>query len=165
MIKFNVKENFPKENVRFIDFMPFFMDYKETNKVAKTIAKRIKKVDYIVMPESRGYLLGTIVAHKLKTNMIPIRKHGKLPNEFIGATEEYKTEYSTTKIDIPKIDIKNKTCYFIDDVYATGGTYKACKKLIKKMGGIMKGGICLYDVGISKNKEIYSLLTKEDIKE
>ena len=95
--------------------------------------------------------------------MIPIRKHGKIPGEFIGETIEYETEYSKEKIDIPKVDIKNKKCYFIDDVYATGGTYKACKELVEKMGGEMIGGFCIYDVEIGNNKDIKAILKASDI--
>ena len=37
-----------------------------------------------------------------------------------------------------RVDLNNKKCIFIDDVYATGGTYKACKKLVEQNQGIME---------------------------
>lgn len=163
IIKYNIEKNFPKKNVVFIDFMPTFTNYKIINKVAKEMVKNIKKADYIVSPESRGYIIGFAVSNKLKANLIPLRKHGKIPPNYVGASEEYKTEYSVETMDIPKIDLLNKKCVFIDDVYATGGTYEVSKKLVEKMGGKMVGGYCIYDVGINKNEEIRSLLSKEDI--
>jgi len=164
MIKYNVKKDFPEKGVVFIDFMPTFTNHELMNKIAKKIATEIKDAECIIMPESRGFLLGTLVASKLGINSIPIRKHGKIPEDFVGATEEYDTEYSKAKIDIPIVDIKGKKCYFIDDVYATGGTYRACKKLVETMGGDMVGGYCLYNVGIDDNNEIKCLLTINDIK-
>lgn len=162
-IKYNIENDFPKKNVKFIDFMPSFEDYETINQIAKEMAKEIETADYIVMPESRGFIIGTAVATELKANMIPIRKHGKIPPTYVGATEEYETEYSKEKIDIPKIDLKGKRCVFIDDVYATGGTYRVSKNLVEKMGGTMIGGMCIYDVGIDKNDEIKCLLTSKDI--
>lgn len=162
-ITYNIQKNFPQDNVTFIDFIPTFTNYKIMNKVAKQMARLIKHADYIIAPESRGFIIGSAVANKLKVNMIPIRKHGKIPPEYVGATEEYQTEYSTEKVDIPKIDLTGKKCVFVDDVYATGGTYKVSKKLIASMGGEMIGGVCIYNVGINENKEIRCLLSKEDV--
>lgn len=165
VIKYNVKNDFPVKGVKFIDFMPTFDNFNLMMSISYAIAEKILgSVDYIIMPESRGFLLGTFVAMQTMANMIPIRKHGKIPEDFIGATEEYETEYSKTMLDIPKIDLKGKRCYFIDDVYATGGTYRACKRLVEKMGGKMIGGHCIYDVGIEEQKEVECFLTKEDIK-
>ena len=38
-----------------------------------------KNIDYIIMPEARGFLFGSIVANELNIGCIPVRKKGKLP--------------------------------------------------------------------------------------
>ena len=57
-------------------------------------------LDYIVGIESRGFIMGAALAHKLGIGFIPIRKKGKLPAEVIA--EEYDLEYGTDKIEIHK---------------------------------------------------------------
>ena len=47
----------------------------------------------------------------------------------------YKTEYSETILDMPKIDLKGKKCIFVDDVFATGG-----------IGGVHRGAEQTWDV-------------------
>lgn len=166
-IKYNIKEDFPTEGVKFIDFMPTFSDLNLMKEIATTLCTIFKdiKVDYIVMPESRGYILGTLVANELGVDMIPVRKHGKLPVDYVGASYEYQTEYSTETLDIPKLDgLSGKTCIFIDDVYALGGTYYACKRLVEMCGANMFGGACIYSVGINENPEILCIMNKEDLR-
>ena len=164
-IKYNLKKDFPEEGVLFVDFMPTFMDMDLMAKLSYDISDVLEalSIDYVIAPESRGFILGTLVALRLGANLIPVRKHGKLPEEFISCSQTYNTEYSVATLDLPKCNLEGKNCIFIDDVYALGGTYNACKSLVESSGGKMLGGACLYDVGINKNDEIITYLTREDI--
>lgn len=164
-IKYNLKQDYPNEGVLFIDLMPTFMDMKLMNKLADTIVEATEglDIDTIIAPESRGYILGTLVAHKLNANIIPVRKHGKLPLEFVQDSYTYDTEYSTATLDLPKCDLNKKKCLFVDDVYALGGTYYACKRLVEHAGGALYGGACIYNVGINNNHEIISFIFPEDL--
>jgi adenine phosphoribosyltransferase len=49
------------------------------------------KVDVIVALEARGFLLGPIIASRLKVAFVPARKRGKLPGKCDFA--EYDKEY------------------------------------------------------------------------
>lgn len=164
-IKYNLKQDYPNEGVLFIDLMPTFMDIKLMNKLADTIVEAVESldIDTVIAPESRGYILGTLVAHKLNANVIPVRKHGKLPEDFIQGSYTYDTEYSTATLDLPKCDLKDKNCLFVDDVYALGGTYYACKRLVELAGGKVFGGACIYNVELNDNPEITSFLFPEDL--
>lgn len=164
-IKYNLKQDYPNEGVLFIDLMPTFMDMKLMNMLADAIVEATEclDVDTVIAPESRGYILGTLVAHKLNANVIPVRKHGKLPEDFIQGSYTYDTEYSTATLDLPKCDLKDKKCIFVDDVYALGGTYYACKRLVELAGGKVFGGACIYNVGLNDNPEIISFLFPEDL--
>ena len=164
-IKYNLKKDFPKEGVLFVDFMPTFMDMDLMTRLSYNISDVLEalNIDYVIAPESRGFILGTLVALRLRANLIPVRKHGKIPEEFVSCSHTYDTEYSTATLDLPKCDLEGKNCIFIDDVYALGGTYNACKFLVESSGGKMLGGACLYDVGINKNDEIITYLNRQDI--
>ncbi len=48
-------------------------------------------VDVIVGLESRGFVFGPLIAQKLRTAFVPIRKKGKLPGETAKVT--YQLEY------------------------------------------------------------------------
>ena len=166
-IKYNVVKDFPNKEVIFVDFMPTFMDINLMDEISRAIYSLIDKsrIDYIVMPESRGYILGSFVANKYHANPLPIRKHGKLPKECIQDSYTYQTEYSQETLDLPNVDLKDKFCFFIDDVYALGGTYYACERLVEKAGGKMLGGACLYNVGLNDNPRIFTFLNNKDIKD
>lgn len=49
------------------------------------------KIDVVVSLDARGFLLGSIIASKLKAAFVPARKQGKLPGECV--TAEYAKEY------------------------------------------------------------------------
>ena len=59
--------------------------------MASYIHKHCDKVDVIVGLESRGFVFGPMIAQKLKTAFVPIRKAGKLPGETVKVM--YKLEY------------------------------------------------------------------------
>ena len=165
MIKYNLEPDFPNEGVLFIDFMPTFMDLGLMNSLAENAIKTIdlSNIDYVIMPESRGYIFGTIVANKLGVDLLPVRKHGKLPERYVKMSYTYDTEYSQATLDLPIVDLEGKRCLFVDDVFATGGTYKACVQMVEHCGGTVIGGLCLYDVGINPDERVYCFLNSEDI--
>jgi adenine phosphoribosyltransferase len=49
------------------------------------------KIDVVVGLDARGFLLGPIIASRLKAAFVPVRKIGKLPGECVDA--EYQKEY------------------------------------------------------------------------
>jgi len=53
------------------------------------------KIDVIVALDARGFLLGPIIASRLKAAFVPVRKIGKLPGECVSA--EYAKEYGKVK--------------------------------------------------------------------
>lgn len=138
--------NFPSPGVEFKDMMPLLNDPDKLFKLVIALAKTIPdNIDVIVGPESRGFLLGILVAYNQHLRFVPIRKQGKLPGRTISCT--YDTEYSTDTLEIQKDIIKSgDNCWFIDDVYATGGTYEAAEELINKSNGFLLGGTTLLSV-------------------
>ncbi len=128
--------DFPKKGIIFKDITTLLKNSDGLNNAANLLydyakGKGITKVAGI---ESRGFILGGILASKLNAGFIPIRKPNKLPAEKISAT--YELEYGTDKIEIHKDAIEPGDIVLLhDDLLATGGTMEAAVKLIGKLGG------------------------------
>ncbi len=165
-ILYRIEKNFPIKGVNFVDLTPTLINGESFKKVSTELKNKILEynndIDYIVSPDARGFLWGTYVAALLEKPLIPIRKHGKLPPGAVMATINDTTEYSNIELDIPIVDLQNKKCIFIDDVYATGGTYKACKKLVEMHGGIMENAYVILDIRLT-NDNIISLITNNNL--
>ncbi|MEE2953965.1 MAG: adenine phosphoribosyltransferase [Bacteroidota bacterium] len=132
--------DFPKKGINFKDITSLLLDPQLTSDIVDAFALSFEKkdVDAIVGIESRGFLFGFLLAQKLNLPFIPIRKSGKLPGETISCS--YDLEYGSAEIEIHKKDIKEGWNVVIhDDLLATGGTALAAAKLIKILGGKIKG--------------------------
>ena len=166
-ILYRIEKNFPIEGVNFVDLTPTLTEKDHFKIVATALKDKILEkyddIDYIISPDARGFLWGTYVAALLEKPLIPVRKHGKLPPSSVMTTISDKTEYSNIELDIPITNLTNKKCIFIDDVYATGGTFKACQKLVEQNGGILNDAYVVLDILISQD-EVNSLITINDIK-
>jgi ribose-phosphate pyrophosphokinase len=107
----------------------------------------IDEVDYIVGLQSRGYLLGTIIAEKLNKGFIAMRKLDKVPTKENVVTEDFKTEYSDdTFAMIKDPNYEGKKCLIIDDLAATGGSFIAAANVAIKVGLKVVGFLATYDV-------------------
>ena len=68
-------QDFPAKGVKFIDISPKLADANDFNNIVNSMCKSIpNNVDYIVAPESRGYIFGTAVANRLGKGFVPVRK-------------------------------------------------------------------------------------------
>ena len=165
-ILYRVEKDFPLEGVNFIDLTPTLteLDYfkKTALRLKELILNNEKEIDYIISPDARGFIWGAYLAALLDKPFIPIRKHGKLPNSSVMFSTKDTTEYSSIELDIPIVDLKNKKCIFIDDVYATGGTYKACKKLVEQANGVMTNCYVVLNILLVGDK-VNSLITNNDL--
>lgn len=163
-LKYRKVSNFPEDGVMFYDFTSTFSDVKLMKEISSVFSDYILKeygnIDYIIMPQSRGYIIGSYLASYMNVDTIPILKYGKLPRESVLDSYVYKTEYSLDCLDLPNlnIDLKDKKCIFIDDVFATGGTYDCCKSMIEAYGGKVLCSLTILDVGISNNQENKSIM-------
>ena len=92
---------FPKEGIKFRDFMPVLADGKGLRILMKALQASLPvtedSFDAVAGLEARGFLFGPALAAMLGKGFIAIRKAGKLPPETIA--EEYDLEYGTEKGD------------------------------------------------------------------
>lgn len=148
-------EDFPVKGVKFIDISPKLADKEDFSNIINKMCSTVPEgTDYIIAPESRGYIFGTAVANKLDIGFVPIRKPGKLPDDLVLSVDYYK-EYGKDSLCLPKNDnYENKKFYFIDDVLATGGTLDASKELIEKCGGTFVGAGVYINIKALNNLDI-----------
>lgn len=131
----NIKD-FPKPGIVFRDITTLLKEPEGLKASFKSLVEYTKglKIDKVVGIESRGFMLGAMIAESLNAGFIPIRKPGKLPAETVR--EEYSLEYGTDAIEIHRDAIKmGENILLHDDLLATGGTAKAAVNLIEKLGG------------------------------
>ena len=128
--------DFPKPGIVFKDITPILKDQQLCSDIVEQFAEQCKDLalDAIVGIESRGFLLGFLLANRLGLPFIPIRKQGKLPAKTFE--QHYDLEYGSAAIEIHQDAFKPGARLLVhDDLLATGGTIAASSKLIQQMGG------------------------------
>ncbi len=147
-------ENYPKEGVIFRDITTLLKDKDAFKKAVDEMAARIDEdVDKIIGIEARGFILGAALAYKLNKGFVPVRKPGKLPWDKLS--ESYDLEYGQDSIEIHKdaIDPGEKVV-IVDDLLATGGTSKACLKLVRSLGGEVSSLLFLIELEGLKGRDL-----------
>ncbi|EAC9478675.1 adenine phosphoribosyltransferase [Listeria monocytogenes] len=135
-----IVNDWPKKGIVFKDITPLMNDGEAYRFATDKIVEYAKelKIDIIVGPEARGFIIGCPVAYALGIGFAPVRKPGKLPRETIEM--EYDLEYGTNKLSMHSDAIKpGKRVLITDDLLATGGTIEATIKLVEELGGIVAG--------------------------
>ena len=134
--KIRTVPNFPKQGIMFRDITTLLRDYSGLKKVIDLFEARYKdkEVDLVAGIESRGFLVASVLADRLKKGLVLVRKPGKLPAETLK--QEYDLEYGKDAIEIHKDAISSgQKVLLCDDLLATGGTSSAAANLIEKLGG------------------------------
>lgn len=128
--------DFPKKGIIFWDMTTLFRDPDGLRDVIDAFMKHYKgkNIDCIASIESRGFIIGGVIAYLLGVGFVLIRKKGKLPYDTIE--ESYEKEYGADTIEMHKDAIKKgDKVVILDDLLATGDTAMAACKLVKKLGG------------------------------
>lgn len=124
--------DFPIPGIQFKDVTTLFKDADRLRELSDVLYEMYKDkgITKVVGIESRGFIMGPVLATRLGAGFVPIRKPGKLPAETIEVS--YDKEYGKDTIQIHKDAIgENETVLIHDDLLATGGTMKAACELVK----------------------------------
>ncbi len=127
--------DFPKPGILFKDITPLLSNPIVFQNVIDRLALEFsdRGIDTIAAAEARGFLFGTPLALALNLAFVPIRKPGKLPYKTIA--QEYQLEYGTDRLEMHQDAIgPGRRVLLLDDVLATGGTIRACRKLVAQTG-------------------------------
>lgn len=165
-------EDFPKPGITFVDFFPIFSCPSLVKALATEHAAWLKatypSVSHVAGLDSRGFLLGPMIAAEMGVPFVPIRKKGKLPGECFGA--DYDLEYGSASIEVQKDRVpKDAVFVIIDDLLATGGTLAAAVSLLAATGATVAAAcvsIALSDLGgaskIIATCPVYTLINLTD---
>ncbi len=126
--------DFPIEGILFYDVTTLFKDPQTLQELSDELYEMYKDkgITKVVGIESRGFIMGPILATRLGAGFVPIRKPGKLPAETYE--ESYDKEYGKDIIQIHKDALEENDVVLIhDDLLATGGTMKAACNLVKRL--------------------------------
>jgi len=125
--------DFPKPGINFRDVTTLFKDPKCLEIMEEELYElyKDKGITKVVGLETRGYIMGSILARRLNAGFVMARKPGKLPATTIK--ESYSKEYGVDSIEMHLDALTPDDVVLIhDDLLATGGTIKAAWNLCKK---------------------------------
>src|SRR3989338_622511 len=147
-------QDFPQKGINFKDITPLLLDHEAFRYALQQMIHHFKnrKIDVIASAESRGFIIGSVLAYELKAGFVPLRKPGKLPYKTIN--QEFEKEYGKDSFEMHEDAIKpGENVLIVDDVLATGGTAKAAANLVEKLGGRIASFVFLVELGFLKGRE------------
>jgi adenine phosphoribosyltransferase len=130
--KIEFYQDFPIKGVEYIDLNPIYKDPKARDILVNKCIELINNIefDYLALIESRGFLIGSILADKLNKGIVLCRsKKNRLPGKI--QTIRHKLEYGEAVMQVQEGDGK---VLIFDDVLATGGTANGAFKVLSLSG-------------------------------
>ena len=161
--------DFPKRGILFRDIEPILENPEATSFVIEHLVAIAKEVGAtkIMAFESRGFMFGPTLAHKLHLPFRMLRKKGKVAGSTISG--KYELEYGEAELEMAEDAVAlNERVLLVDDLLATGGTSKAGMILIEKVGGVVAGLAYVIELaGLSGRKvlggyPVYTLVAYDD---
>ena len=131
--------NFPKEGVAFKYFYSLFVNRTNMEHLGKILQSKYTayEIDAVLPLESRGLVLGALLADRLQVSMIPMQKPGKIPGESISVayTKEYGTDEIQASVDLFSMLMTKKKKFYrfmvVDDLVASGGSVESVLKILE----------------------------------
>jgi adenine phosphoribosyltransferase len=146
--------DFPKPGIVFKDITPLLEDrtlFRRTMDVL-TVMCGDRPVDKVVAIESRGFIFGAVLASRLGTGFVPVRKPGKLPSKILKAS--YELEYGSDVLEVHADAVqRGEHVLVVDDVIATGGTARAVGQLMEALGATVTAYAFLIELTFLKGRD------------
>jgi adenine phosphoribosyltransferase len=146
--------DFPKPGIVFKDITPLLADADALRDATRAMAEPYQgaRIERVVGIESRGFILGAVVARELGVGFVPVRKPNKLPAT--KTSIEYALEYGTDTLEVHTDAVhKAPRVLVVDDVLATGGTARATCELMERIGARVVGLSFLVELSFLKGRE------------
>ena len=149
MYKEHIKEykDFPIEGINYLDINPIYKNPKVRDMLVSDCMDKIAYMippafDYIGVVESRGFLIGSILAHLLDNGLLLLRsKPGRLPGETKKIS--HTLEYGDSQMEVQTGE--GRVLVF-DDVLATGGTATGSINCLTEAGYTPTGALFLVEL-------------------
>lgn len=135
-------QDFPKPGVIFKHLTKIMADSTLYQYFCKCSLESVRPMTYqfnkILALESRGFILGSVLAYALGKGLVLVRKKGKTPGQKFSVC--YETEYSKDEFEIAQgvLNSEDKVL-LVDDLVATGGSLKASKDLVEQSSAQVVG--------------------------
>ena len=146
--------DFPKPGISVKDITTLLRQPAAYHQAIDELADKLKdlKVDVVVGPEARGFVVASALAYRLETGLVPVRKSGKLPFETVKV--EYNLEYGTDRLEMHSDAIQpGQRVVVADDLLATGGTIGATINLVEQLGGKIVAAAFLIELSYLRGRE------------
>lgn len=158
--------DFPKPGILFKDITTALKKPEIFRYLADELYEvyKDKGITKVVGIESRGFIIGSVLAWRLGAGFVLVRKPGKLPAETYSVS--YTLEYGEGKLEIHKDALEADDVVLLhDDLLATGGSASASLDLIG-LFGVKKSYVSfLIELGFLEGRkkigpdfEVFSLL-------
>ncbi len=144
-------KDFPIEGINYIDLNPIYKDPKVRDELVHDCLGKIVDMipptfDYIGVVESRGFLIGSIIAHLLDKGIVLLRsKKDRLPGKTF--TVKHKLEYGESMVQVQE---GRGSVLVFDDVLATGGTATGAIDCLTNAGYDPIGALFLVELDFLK---------------
>jgi adenine phosphoribosyltransferase len=161
--------DFPKPGILFYDITTLLKDAKGLSDLTDAMVARYadNPPDVVLGIEARGFIFGPMMATRLGTGFIPVRKPGKLPAA--KSRINYDLEYGQDTVEIhTDAVVEGQRVLVVDDLLATGGTARATCDLVESLGGIVHGLSFVVELTFLPGREkladydIHSVLSYDD---
>ena len=132
--------DFPKAGILFYDITTLLQDAAGFRAAIDSLSLPFNNqgIDIVVGIESRGFILGAVVADRIGAGFALVRKPGKLPSACVRTT--YELEYGSDSLEMHEDAVRpGQRVMIVDDLLATGGTARATLDLVKGLGGTVVG--------------------------
>ena len=147
--------DFPEAGIIFRDITTVLQNPQTLAFAVDAISDKLAGLDFdfVLGPESRGFIFAVPVAYKLHKGFVPVRKKGKLP--YLTVQKSYNLEYGSAIIEMHRDAIaEGQRVVVIDDLLATGGTCKALAELVEEVGGVVASMVFLIELEQLKGREL-----------
>ena len=156
IIKENIKtyQDYPIPGIKYFDLNPIYANANIRNYLVggcKDILSGLDSntkdlwhtsYDYIAVIESRGFLIGSILAEMYNKGLILLRsKPGRLPGD--TTMVKHTLEYGESQMEVQNGE---GNVLIFDDVLATGGTARAAVEVLTKAGYTPKSALFLVEL-------------------
>lgn len=125
--------DFPIKGIQFKDVSTLFKNPECLQIMSDELYEiyKDKGITKVVGIESRGFVMGAVLAQRLGAGFVMCRKPGKLPAE--TKKTSYMKEYGTDTIEIHTDAISEDDVVLLhDDLLATGGSMAAAYELVEQ---------------------------------
>ena len=144
--------DFPEPGILFRDITPLLAEPHAFARALDWLTEQCDGADAIVGIESRGFILGAPIAHRLDRPFVPIRKAGKLPADTLARS--YDLEYGSATIEMHADALRSGArVALVDDLLATGGTAEASLQLLIQAGAEVAAVVFLIELAALNGRD------------